>query len=186
MAQAHTYRFARDGAAMTPDLFAEAVVRSRQANRDARKQPAQPKRQKATKPLRTVPLEKDEQAQLFRWASYAVVTHPELVTLHAIPNAGGYVGGFQNNMQRVLAMKREGMRAGVPDVHLPHARGKYHSFYIELKRIGATASATSDRQRDWHERLRAAGNAVAVCRGWEAARDALLAYLALDTTTNRG
>jgi hypothetical protein len=132
-----------------------------------------------------VPLEKAEQAALFRWASYAVVTHPELHDMYAIPNAGGYVGGFQNNMQRVMAMKREGMKAGVPDIHLPHARGSHHSLYIELKRIGATASATSDRQRDWHERLRAAGNAVAVCMGWESARDTLLEYLASPTCSPR-
>ena len=164
---------------MTPDLFAEAVARSRQANRDARQRPAKPTQRKASSVHVAVPLEKAEQAALFRWASYAVLTHPELQDLHAIPNAGGYVGGYRNNLQRVQAAKREGVRAGVPDVHLPHARGGFHSLYIELKRVGATPSAVSNRQRDWHERLRAAGNAVHVCLGWEAARDTVLAYLAL-------
>jgi len=167
---------------MIPDMFADAVARSRQGHRATRKSAKQPK---TTKPIRTQPLEKDEQAQLFRWAGCVSVTHPELVTLHAIPNAGGYAGGYGNNLARVQAAKREGVRAGVPDIHLPVARGGYCSLYIELKRQNATASAVSERQRDWHIRLCEAGNAVHVCCGWEAARDVILEYLSMPPWPSR-
>lgn len=41
------------------------------------------------------------------------------------------------------------------------------------------AGTTSDQQDDWINFLRGAGHAVAVCYGWEEARDVLLAYLGL-------
>lgn len=41
------------------------------------------------------------------------------------------------------------------------------------------AGTTSDKQDDWIDFLRGAGHAVAICYGWEEARDVLLAYLGL-------
>jgi hypothetical protein len=128
------------------------------------------------------PPEHQEQALLFQWAQIAAGRHPELRDLFAIPNAGGYTGGFRQNVARVAAMKREGVASGVPDICLPHARGTYHALYIELKRVDATASDTKPAQRDWHMRLRAAGNCVVVCAGWEAARRAIEEYLTLTPT----
>ena len=177
MAQAYNGHLAAGGAQVIADPFAEAVARAR---------PATTKMSLLKWRIRpAVPTEQSEQRALFRWASYAVVKHPELHDLYAIPNAGGFVGGYASNMQRVQAMKLEGVKAGVPDICLPHARGQYHSLYIELKRIGATASAVKPRQRDWHQRLQAAGHDVAVCLGAEAAKAVILAYLALPTAPQR-
>lgn len=133
-------------------------------------------------PRAVVPTEHQEQALLFQWAQLASGRYPELVDMFAIPNAGGYTGGYKQNVARVAAMKREGVASGVPDICLPHARGRYHALYIELKRVNATASDTKPAQRDWHMRLRAAGNCIVVCPGWEAARRAIENYLALTPT----
>lgn len=45
--------------------------------------------------------------------------------------------------------------------------------------IARRAGTTSEQQDDWISFLRGAGHAVAVCHGWEEARDVLLAYLGL-------
>ena len=54
-------------------------------------------------------------------------------------------------------------------------RTKYNGLYIELKRLrGGTVSAT---QKQWIARLRDAGYAVEVCKGWEAAAAVITDYL---------
>jgi len=135
-----------------------------------------------TRPRAPVPTEHVEQAMLFQWSQLATGKYPELADLFAIPNAGGYTGGFRANVARVVAMKREGVRSGIPDICLPVARGRYHALYIELKRTNAKPSDTKPEQAEWHERLAAAGNCVVVCPGWEAARYAIEAYLTLIPT----
>lgn len=119
-------------------------------------------------------IEHELQVALFAWvdAERTMRQYPELGLYHAIPNGG----------QRALAvaakLKAEGVRAGVLDTHLPIARGEYHSLWIELKAPGGSLIPA---QRDWLAGLTRHGNRVAICTSWEAARDELLAYLALAT-----
>ena len=68
-----------------------------------------------------------EQEALFRWAGFAAGTMPELNLLYHIPNGGS------RNKAEAANLKRQGVRAGVPDLFLPVARGGYHGPYIELK-----------------------------------------------------
>lgn len=111
-----------------------------------------------------------EQSLLFQWADLAKGQHPELELLHAIPN-------FAKVSPRWGAwMKAEGKKAGPPDVHLPVPRGRYASLYVELK---IPPNKETEAQKLWRERLNAAGNLSIVCLSWEAARDAILEYLAL-------
>lgn len=116
-----------------------------------------------------------EQSLLMQWAEHVAGRYPEVELLFAIPNAGGYTGGFRANVARVQKMKREGVKSGVPDLCLPVARAPYHSLYIEMK-AGPT-SRVSLEQKEWHARLRAQGHAVRVCYSWEAARDEIVRYL---------
>lgn len=125
------------------------------------------------------PLETQEQQSLFAWAELFSSRIPELQDMYAVPNAS-------RRSKRVGAqMKREGMKAGVPDIVLPHARGGYHALYIEMKRrrVAGTKvelkAGTRPRanQRGWHERLQLAGNRVEVCYGWEDARGVIEQYL---------
>lgn len=109
-----------------------------------------------------------EQVALFRWAGLARTRHPELALLFAIPNGG------HRHIQVARRLKAEGVRPGVPDICLPVPRGGWHGLYLELK---TATGATSSEQRSWLEALAAQGYRVAVCRGWEAARECLRAYL---------
>ena len=83
---------------------------------------------------------------------------PHLV--YAIPNGGkrGRAAGA-----RLLV---EGMTPGMPDLHIPALR-----LWIEMKTPTGTVSKV---QREIHERLKACGQTVAVCRSVEDVRAAVL------------
>ena len=120
-----------------------------------------------------VPTEEEEQITLFRWADWmAQVRWPELAMMYHVPN-----GGYRNKAE-AGRFRAQGVRAGVPDIVLPVPRGGYHGLYIELKRT--VGGRVSDDQRDWLDRLTAQGYYTAVCRGWEAAKDAIESYLQRD------
>ena len=61
--------------------------------------------------------ESQEQQALFSWAEYAKGLHPELGLLYHIPN-----GGKRDKLE-AARLKLEGVKAGVPDLCLPVARG---------------------------------------------------------------
>jgi hypothetical protein len=62
-------------------------------------------------------------------------------------------GGWRHKAT-AARLKREGLKPGIPDLCLPVPRGQWHGCYIEMKSI--------------------------VCKGFNQAVDAILAYLALD------
>ena len=64
--------------------------------------------------------EAEEQAALFRWALLSRGRIPELDLLFHIPNGGS------RHPREAANLKRQGVKAGVPDLFLPIARGKYH------------------------------------------------------------
>lgn len=117
---------------------------------------------------------------LFTWAMLSLMRYPQLNDLFAVPN------GAKKSLRMAAQFKREGLKRGVPDVILPHARHGYHALYIEMKRQRVkgervelrAGTKPKEAQRDWHERLRAAGNCVEVCYGWEEARAKIEWYLA--------
>ena len=115
------------------------------------------------------PHEADEQKLLFEWAEYAEVLHPELELLHHLVNEGkrSYWSGCE--------LRKQGMRAGVPDICLPVPRGGDGALYIEMKR--KKGGTVSERQRWWIDKLNAVGNKAVVCHGFDEAKDAILAYL---------
>lgn len=71
-------------------------------------------------------------------------------------------------------LKLQGVKSGVPDLHLPVARGEYLSLYIELK---AEKGKVSDNQNWWITELQEQGNKCVVCHGWEEAVKSLEEYL---------
>ena len=111
-----------------------------------------------------------EQIKLFRWVDLVLNYYPELRLLHHIPN-----GGSRNELEAVN-LKRQGVRAGVPDLCLPVARGGYHGLYIEMK---AGKNKPTEKQLWWIENLKKQGYAVSGCWGFEAARMELEKYLKL-------
>ena len=118
-----------------------------------------------------VPTESVEQQLLFRWARFYVSKYPELALLYHIPNGGS------RRKSEAGRFKAEGVKAGVPDLFLPAARGNFHGLYIEMKRkAGGRVSAD---QKAWINALSKQGYAVRVCLGWEDAARTLEEYLQL-------
>lgn len=117
--------------------------------------------------------EHQEQVAVFDWAGFATGRWPELALLYAIPNGG------ERHPAVAVRLKAEGMKAGVPDLCLPVARGGYHGLYIELKR---PAGRLSPKQRHWLLALEREGYRAAMVRGWSAAQRLIEDYLAAGVT----
>ena len=117
--------------------------------------------------------ESQHQANVIKWSQQPSIRAkwPELALLHHIPN-----GGCRDAIEG-RHLKQQGVRPGVPDLHLPVARGPYHSLYIEMK---TEKGHTTDVQDWWIERLTEQGNFVEVCHGWESAVRVLEWYLSLE------
>lgn len=118
---------------------------------------------------RVVPLEAEEQATLFEWAGMQRGKWPELDRMYHIPNGG------QRKKSEAARMKAEGVKRGVPDVHLPLPVGKYHGLYVEMKR--QKGGKVEPEQRDWIDWLNAHGYKAVICKGWKDAAEEITAYL---------
>ena len=112
--------------------------------------------------------ESGHQEALFSWAGYNTGRMPELEYMHHVPNGG------KRDAATAVALKRQGVKAGVPDIVLPAARAGYHGLYIELK---AGKNTTTKTQEKWLEHLTAAGYFTAVCYGWQKAAELIESYL---------
>ena len=103
-----------------------------------------------------------EQAAVIDWWKLACKTYklPEFA-LFAIPNAGGYTGGFKKNVVRVIGMQAEGLRSGIPDLFLAMATATYCSgLFIEMK---VKPNKPTPKQNKVIAYLRTEGYAVEVC-----------------------
>ena len=109
-----------------------------------------------------------EQAALFSWAAMMEERFPELKMMYHIPN-----GGSRNRLE-AANLKRQGVKAGVPDVHLPVPRGKFHGLYVEMK---YGDNKPTEKQKEWLFSLKEQGYATAVCYSWEEAAGLIMTYL---------
>ena len=116
--------------------------------------------------------ESAEQTNLFRWAAYEQNSYPELKLMFHIPN-----GGSRNKLE-AANLKRQGVKAGVPDICLPVARGNYHGLFIEMKNASGKNKAT-DKQKEWIQDLNRQGYMAIVCYGWQEASEVLKKYMRL-------
>lgn len=112
--------------------------------------------------------ESGNQEALFCWADYNMQRMPELEFLHHVPNGG------KRDAATAVALKRQGVKAGVPDIVLPAPRAEYHGLYIELK---AGSNTTTAKQKRWLKFLRQQGYYTAVCYGWQLAAELIERYL---------
>ena len=112
--------------------------------------------------------EAQHQSAVFKWSQAVRGKHPELKLMHAIPN-----GGKRDKIE-AAHLKQQGVKPGVPDIHLPVARRGFHSLYIEMK---SELGRTSAEQDWWIQELIGFGNDVHVCYGWQAAVQVLEWYL---------
>lgn len=114
-------------------------------------------------------LEAEEQKVIFQWAQLQEHKYPELKLLFAIPN-----GGYRHPLE-ARNLKLQGVKAGIPDIFLPVARGKYHGLWIELK-VGK--NKTTESQNLWLKALDRENYKVIVCYGSEIAIKEIINYLA--------
>ena len=113
-------------------------------------------------------LEELEQIALMQWATMMSEKYPELKLLFHIPNGG------KRTMSEAVRFKRAGVKAGVPDLFLPVARGGYHGLFIELK-VGK--NTPTKKQAEWLDALTEQHYKTAVCYGAEEALNELVRYL---------
>jgi hypothetical protein len=78
--------------------------------------------------------------------------------IYAIPNGG------QRNAVVASKLKSEGVLSGVPDLHIPAAKGCFHGLYIELK---AGKNKTTENQRTVMQKLQDEGYRCDVCYSFE-------------------
>lgn len=121
--------------------------------------------------------EENEQIVLFRWAEFSASQYPELELLYHIQNEG------KRSAVTGARLKAQGLKSGVPDVCLPTAHGGYIGLYIEMK---VKPNKPTENQKRWLRALREAGHMVAVCYGFEEARNLIVEYLRLPTTIPKG
>jgi len=114
--------------------------------------------------------ESNHQQALFRWAKRSVKKYPELELLYSIPN------GANVNDKNRLRLWLEGLKKGIPDVHLPIARGPFNSLYIELK---SKKGILSDHQNSVIKLLEKAGSCCIVSRDITTSITAIESYLRL-------
>jgi len=117
-------------------------------------------------------LEANEQTALFRWAELVSKTDKErygvLSLLFAIPNGG------KRDPKEAANLKRQGVKAGVPDICLPVSRGGHNALFIELK---AGKNNPTPQQHRWLTSLEDYGNKAVVAYGWIEAKEIIEKYL---------
>ena len=106
------------------------------------------------------------------WAEYQTGKYPELKLLHHIPNEG------KRSVVNGANLKKAGLKKGVPDLHLPVARGDYHSLWIEMKK-DKSCKPTAE-QIEWRTSLNAEGNLAVVCYSADEAIETIKWYLRKD------
>lgn len=117
---------------------------------------------------------------LFQWAYIAASQHPDLGFLFAIPNAGGYTGGYRSNIARVRSMLQEGVKPGIPDIFCAVPHNGFSGLFIELKRRDGRPSDVSAEQSSWLIALEMKGYCVSVCFGADDAIATVKAYLGIN------
>lgn len=106
--------------------------------------------------------EADEQRAVVEWCAW------RRIPVFHIPNGGS------RHPAEAARLKAQGVKAGVPDLCIPVARGGFHSLYIEMK---APKGRVSEKQREWLALLREQGMRAIVCYGADNAIKAIEAYM---------
>lgn len=124
--------------------------------------------------------EHDEQCVFFDWVLRASGAYPDLCLLHAIPNGEARPWKVSRKGKRyspaAQRLVMEGVRRGVPDIHLPVSRGPYIGLWIEMK-FGK--NTLTDDQAWWLEELKKQRHYTAVCHSAEEAIAVTINYLTL-------
>lgn len=123
-------------------------------------------------PKKNISSEAQEQEALFRWAEFSAGKYPELALMYHVTNEG------KRTVSNGAALKRQGLKKGVPDICLPVPRGKFHGMYIEMKKIGEKPTI---EQRNYMVELARLGYCCFLAdRGWQDAAEVITWYMNLE------
>lgn len=128
------------------------------------------------KPVRAKSIDREGQEQAALMAELSI-RMPEVADLiFHVPNGG-------HRVKAVAAkLKAQGVKAGIPDLVLPMARGGFFGLYIEFKATPPNDAAISSSQHERIRKLNAQGYLAVVCRGHFDAVEQIRAYLRLAPT----
>jgi hypothetical protein len=118
--------------------------------------------------LKVAASESGEQEALFARAEAHYAEYPELRLMFAIPNGGS------RHKAEAANLKRQGVKAGVPDICVPIPRQGFGALYIELK---VDRGRMSREQIDWQDSLSLHGNMAVTCYSQDEAWRVILDYL---------
>lgn len=115
----------------------------------------------------------DQQALFAWWANWHRTRGLADVQLFAIPNGG------LRSLRTAARLKKEGVKAGVPDVFLAVPTARHGGLFIEMKRDASHGSKgrLSEAQKVALLVFEQAGYATCVAYGWKAAVAAIERYL---------
>lgn len=106
--------------------------------------------------------EATEQTAVIQWCDL------QRIPVYHVPNGGS------RNTREAANLKRQGVRAGVPDLCIPVSRKGYHGLYVELK-VGKNKPTA--KQVEWINLLRREGYAAYVCYGADNAIECIRRYV---------
>jgi hypothetical protein len=89
-------------------------------------------------------------------------------SIYAVPNGG------HRHIMTAVRLKKEGQRAGVPDLFLPLPNGKFHGLFIEMK---TKTGRLTDKQLYWFDLLMLRGYKCVMCRGCDEAIKTITEYV---------
>lgn len=104
---------------------------------------------------KVAPSEHFLQVQCVRWFRLKY----KKALIYAIPN------GVFTTKTSAGKLVSEGVKHGIPDLHIPIAMNGYSSLYIEMK--NGKAGKISNYQKEMSTQLASYGNKVAICRSLE-------------------
>jgi hypothetical protein len=134
--------------------------------------PPAAKKSKPRKPK--IDWEGNEQTVFFRWLQ---LQHPSVFNMaYHTPNGG------HRSKSEGARLKKQGVKAGVPDVCIAIAKGGYFGLYIEFKATPPKDSAVSVSQGEWLAKLSAQGYKAVLCKGLDSIMAEVSDYLKLPAT----
>lgn len=99
-------------------------------------------------------IEHNIQSAFFRWVSSYEKTDERLKLIFAVPNGG------HRSIKTAVALKQEGVRAGVPDVLFTYSNGIHTGLAIEFKR---PKMKPTEKQKEFMDTLQKYGWQCVVC-----------------------
>jgi len=123
------------------------------------------------KPVRAKKIDREGMEQAALMMEIAVRYPQAAKLIYHVPNGG------HRHKQVAIELKKQGVRAGVPDLVLPMARGGYFGLYIEFKAKPPYDAAVSPAQDAYLQALTEQGYLAIVCRGHIDAIEAIRSYM---------